>query len=58
MSEIIKKSRRKTRQCLFQALYSCVYLQEKFDVEEFLVAFYDEDFRASIDFKYFDESFA
>lgn len=58
MADPIKKSRRKTRQCLFQALYSCVYLQEKFEQEFFLEQFYDEDFKAAIDNKYFNETFA
>ncbi|EKE28005.1 MAG: Transcription antitermination protein NusB [uncultured bacterium (gcode 4)] len=57
MSEPIKKSRRKTRQCLFQALYSCMYLQEKFDKEEFIKAFFDEDFAIILDETYFNEVF-
>ncbi len=58
MAEAIKKSRRKTRQCLFQALYSCVYLQDKYEQGYFLESFYDEDFRWAIDEIYFDEAFA
>jgi transcription termination factor NusB len=57
MNNPIKKSRRKTRQCLFQALYSCVYLQGKFDKELFIETFYDEEFAGSIDEVYFNEIF-
>ena len=58
MSTTVKKSRRKTRQCLFQALYSRIYLQKSFKVNEFLESFYDEEFISSIDFTYFDEVFS
>ncbi len=57
MSEPIKKSRRKTRQCLFQALYSSMYLQEKFDKSEFLQAFFEDDFSIVLDEVYFNEVF-
>lgn len=57
MSDQIKKSRKKTRQCLFQALYSCIYLQNNFDRDYFLESFFDEDFSKIIDEKYFDEVF-
>jgi transcription termination factor NusB len=58
MSEQIKKSRRKTRQCLFQALYSCMYLKQSFDRELFLASFYEEEFSTVLDLTYFDEVFA
>lgn len=57
MPDQIKKSRKKTRQCLFQALYSCIYLQKNFDRDNFLESFFDEDFSKIIDEKYFDEVF-
>lgn len=58
MAEKNKISRRKSRQCLFQALYSCIYMQETFDMDDFLESFYDEDFRLAVDYKYFNEAFA
>lgn len=57
MSSPIKKSRKKTRQCLFQALYSCIYLQNNFDRDLFLASFFEEDFSNIVDEKYFDEIF-
>lgn len=57
MSDQIKKSRKKTRQCLFQALYSCIYLQNNFDRDLFLASFFEEDFSKVIDEKYFNEVF-
>lgn len=54
----MKKSRRKTRQCLFQALYSRVYLQDHFDKDTFIESFFDDDFKDVIDLEYFDEVFA
>lgn len=57
MNQIIKKSRRKTRQCLFQALYSCVFLKDKFDKQHFLESFYDEWFDWILDNEFFDEVF-
>lgn len=58
MSDKLKKSRKKTRQCLFQALYSCVYLQNKFDKNLFIESFFDEGFSDILDEKYFNEIFA
>ncbi len=57
MNQIIKKSRRKTRQCLFQALYSCVYLKDKFDKKDFIESFFDDSFENILDNIYFDEVF-
>ena len=54
----VKKSRRKTRQCLFQALYSCVYLQDTFEINWFMESFYDEEFAWSVDEEYFKEVFS
>lgn len=58
MNQTIKKSRRKTRQCLFQALYSCVFLKEKFDKQFFLESFFDEWFEGFLDDEFFDEIFS
>ncbi|MDD2565307.1 MAG: transcription antitermination protein NusB [Candidatus Gracilibacteria bacterium] len=58
MNQTIKKSRRKTRQCLFQALYSCVFLKEKFDKQFFLESFFDEGFEGFLDDEFFDEIFS
>lgn len=57
MADIIKKSRRKTRQCLFQALYSCVFLHDNFDKKYFLDSFFEEWFNQVIDEVFFDEIF-
>ena len=54
----MKKSRRKTRQCLFQALYSRVNLWSSFDKEDFLESFYDEEYTQAIDEIYFNETFS
>lgn len=58
MSEKIKKSRKKTRQCLFQALYSCVYLKEAFDLENFLNSFFNEIWHEFLDRQYFEIMFS
>ncbi|MDD2487423.1 MAG: transcription antitermination factor NusB [Candidatus Gracilibacteria bacterium] len=52
-----KISRHKTRSCVFQALYSKIYLKDSFSKESFVDSFFDEgsDF---VDHKYFDEVFA
>lgn len=53
-----QKSRKKTRQCLLQALYSRVYLKNKFDKKDFLLSFFDEWYDTVLDIDYFDELFA
>ena len=55
MSQI---SRGKTRKFLFQALYARTIGGESFDVDGFIDAFYDADFREGLDWAYFREVYA
>jgi hypothetical protein len=52
-----KISRHKTRKCLFQALYSKIYLNNTFNKDYFVQNFFEEDFVNIIDNVYFDELF-
>ncbi len=52
-----KISRHKTRKCLFQALYSKIYINTNFNKDFFIQNFFDEDFEDIIDNIYFDELF-
>ena len=51
-----KISRHKTRSCLFQALYSKIYLKDSFSKESFVDSFFEND-DSFVDHKYFDEVF-
>lgn len=51
-----KISRHRTRCCLFQALYSRIYLKDSFSKELFVESFFDWD-KTFLDEKFFDEVF-
>ncbi|MBP8016736.1 transcription antitermination protein NusB [Candidatus Gracilibacteria bacterium] len=52
-----KISRHKTRKCLFQALYSKIYITEQFDKNSLFESFFEEGFSDVVDQEYFDEMF-
>lgn len=54
----VSKSRKKTRQCLFQALYSRSYLRNEFDKSLFLSSFFDCEENSFIDLDYFNDLFS
>lgn len=51
-----KISRHRTRSCLFQALYSKIYLKDSFLKESFMDSFFENN-DIFVDHKYFDEVF-